>query len=227
MNTPNAEQLEQSARERSLLNEIYHIGNGHVLEKQSIGRHGAEAIRDWASECLSIARVAESILTAHAKELAGLSGYLERAGWGRCDIPACNCGGYHKLRESKDERELREAKDAELAELRADSVAKIQSLHDAIMEKDAEIREIKQSEDYRNLVAANTKIQALKDQLADSQKWVRELEGAHYRTIHVLRSLHHECLASDFNEHWSSYREADKRLAAIDAARQSPKQEAK
>ncbi len=34
-----------------------------------------------------------------------LRGFLERAGWGPCNIPACNCPGWHKIRLSRDEQE--------------------------------------------------------------------------------------------------------------------------
>lgn len=40
-----------------------------------------------------------------------LLGYLERAGWGPCNAAACNCNGWHKVRQSKDERELEEERD--------------------------------------------------------------------------------------------------------------------
>jgi len=40
------------------------------------------------------------------KENEAFRRYLERAGWGPCNIPACNCPNWHKLRESADEREM-------------------------------------------------------------------------------------------------------------------------
>lgn len=39
---------------------------------------------------------ADKEINALSKENIKLKGYLEDAGWRRCDIPACNCGGYHR-----------------------------------------------------------------------------------------------------------------------------------
>ena len=34
------------------------------------------------------------------REVERLKYYLEQAGWRRCDVAACNCGGYHEHRKS-------------------------------------------------------------------------------------------------------------------------------
>jgi len=69
----------------------------------------ALAERDKAKQAAALAL---DIYRTYARQ--ELLGYLEQAGWGPCDIAACNCGGWHKLRESQDERALR----AEVARLR-------------------------------------------------------------------------------------------------------------
>lgn len=50
----------------------------------------------------------EEILIGFPKcvaEIERLKVYLKRAGWGPCNIPACNCDGWHHLRESEEEIE--------------------------------------------------------------------------------------------------------------------------
>lgn len=54
-------------------------------------------------------------------QLNKLKSCLERAGWGPCNIPACNCNGWHHLRESVEEHDLRTLlaeKDREIGELK-------------------------------------------------------------------------------------------------------------
>jgi hypothetical protein len=53
-------------------------------------------------------------LVESGKKLKLLREYLELAGWGPCNIPACNCNGWHQLRSTQLEKELT----AELASLR-------------------------------------------------------------------------------------------------------------
>lgn len=48
----------------------------------------------------------QSALSILWQENAKLREALERAGWGLCDIPACNCGGWHQMRPSRMESEL-------------------------------------------------------------------------------------------------------------------------
>lgn len=154
MNNPRAETREQLIERLAR----YITGGSYTMALSAL-----ETLAD------KVAKPLTAQLVAANAEIERLSGYLERAGWGRCDIPACNCGGYHKLRESKDERELREAKDAEIAELKArlDKVGGI-------------TQEIKQVTIERNEIADEL-ISSLRAQLAEAQKLLQtadvELNG--------------------------------------------------
>lgn len=61
-----------------------------------------------------------NVIRAERAETDKLRGYLNRAGWGECNIPACNCNGWHQVRPSWTEGELESERDqliARIAEL--------------------------------------------------------------------------------------------------------------
>jgi hypothetical protein len=45
-------------------------------------------------------------IQAERDQITRLEGYLERAGWRRCDIAACNCNGWHNWNPSRQEIEV-------------------------------------------------------------------------------------------------------------------------
>lgn len=63
-------------------------------------------LRGALLECKQQLRDAEKYSKEADAQIIKLRGYLEDAGWGECNIPACNCNGWHKLRQSREEREL-------------------------------------------------------------------------------------------------------------------------
>jgi hypothetical protein len=48
---------------------------------------------------------ADSDIRELQSEIRRLQGYLERANWRLCDIPACNCNGYHNWNPTRQEIE--------------------------------------------------------------------------------------------------------------------------
>jgi hypothetical protein len=83
--------------------------NWALLEKdQELSRLKCDLAHTQADRDAAIALVdmRQREIAEKDKEIGRLKSYLERAGWGECNIPACNCSGWHQLRSSREEMEM-------------------------------------------------------------------------------------------------------------------------
>ncbi len=99
-----------------------------VFERDSAEK-GAVAADDEKRNALEALSGAVQERDEALNENRKLRNYLEDAGWGRCDIPACNCNGWHHLRDSVEERKLKQQLEDDTRQLR-------EALGDAYKERD-------------------------------------------------------------------------------------------